>query len=132
MAFLHGLQVDRVGTLQDVAPDVSWSICQVYTEPPVELSPDGRPLVWHSIIKDGVVTFGPEDRSDVDYYVVVGYNDVLPIARFDTRGDPERRAELSRMSGALVESGRMTVNGDRDRRDPRIGDFHDPLARVTA
>jgi hypothetical protein len=36
------------------------------------------------------------------------------------------------MSGALIEAGRMSVIGDRSRRDPRIGDFHDPLARVTA
>jgi hypothetical protein len=132
MAFLHGMQVDRARALHEVAPGIVWSICEVFTDPPPELSPDGRSLAWYSIIKDGVVSFGREARTDVEYHVVVAYADVLAIARFDTRGDPERRAELSRMSGALIEAGRMRVIGDRSRRDPRIGDFHDPMARVTA
>jgi hypothetical protein len=57
---------------------------------------------------------------------------VLPLGRYDTQGRPERRAELTAMSQDLVRRGLMRVAGDRSGRDPRIGDFHDPIARVTA
>jgi hypothetical protein len=132
MAFLHGLQVSRAAALREIAPGIKWSICEVFTAPPRDLSPNGQPLAWYSFIDDGAVRFGNANRTDVDYHVVVAYDDVLPIGRYDTKGDPKRREELVRMSGTLIESGRMTVTGDRSTRDPRIGDFHDALARVTA
>jgi hypothetical protein len=132
MAFMHGLQVDRARELYAIAPEAGWSICQVFTDPPEQLSADGAPLAWHSIARDGAVIFGREDRADVDYHVVVAYHDVLPIARYDTRGDPERRAALAQLSASLVAAGRMRVTGDRSGDDPRIGDFHDLIARVTA
>jgi hypothetical protein len=132
MAFMHGMMTERARRLFAEAPEVAWSICEVFTDPPRDLSPDGRPLVWHAVVRDGQVTFGDTVRDDVDVRIVVDYQAVLPLGRYDTRGDPARAAELAAMGQALRDRGLMTVVGDRSGRDPRIGDFHDAIARVTA
>jgi hypothetical protein len=132
MAFMHGLVVERVHRLRGEAPDIAWSICEVFTDPPRELSPNGAPLAWSCVVRDGAVQFEAADRDDVEFKVVVDYEAVVPLGRYDTRGDPDRRAELTGMSQALVASGKMRLVGDRSKRDPRVGDFHDIIARVTA
>jgi hypothetical protein len=132
MAFMHGMVCERVARLRVEAPDIGWSICEVFTDPPAHLSPSGAPLAWHCVVKDGAVTFGDSEIEDVDFKVIVDYATVLPLGRFDTAGDPERAAELSRMSAQAVAEGKMRLLGDRTGRDARIGNFHDPIARVTA
>ena len=132
MAFMHGMLTARMEALGEAARDMNWSICEVFTDPPGSLSPDGSPLAWHCVIRDGAVEFGDTDRGDVDFRVVVDYAAVLPLGRYDAAGDPERAAELAGMGQALVAKGLMKTQGDRSRRDPRIGNLHDPIARVTA
>lgn len=132
MAFMHGLIVERVQRLKAEAPGIGWSICEVFTDPPEALSPDGEPIAWHCVVKDGEVRFGAHEIDDVEFKVIVDYTAVVPLGRYDTKGDPARRAELTAMSAALREAGKMQVIGDRSGRDPRVGDFHDIIARVTA
>jgi hypothetical protein len=133
IAFMHGLVVERLERLRHEAPDVGWSICEVFTDPPPALSPAGAPLAWHCIVRGGeLLSFGASVRDDVEFKVVADYDSIVPLGRYDTRGEPERAAELSRMSAALVAAGRMQVTGDRSGRDPRIGGFHDLIAQVTA
>jgi hypothetical protein len=132
MAFMHGLVVERVRRFAVEAPDIAWSICEVFTDPPAELSPDGRPLAWHCMVQGGVVRFEATETDAAEFKVIVDYAAVVPLGRYDTQGDPERRAELGRMSQALRDDGRMQVIGDRSGRDPRVGDFHDIIAKVTA
>lgn len=132
MAFMHGLVTERVRRFQTEAPDIAWSICEVFTDPPADLSPDGAPLAWHCIVKDGQVTFGDTVRDDVAFKVIIDYDAVVPLGRYDTRGEPARQAELGAMAQALREQGKMTIIGDRTNRDPRVGDFHDVIAKVTA
>ncbi|MBX3484128.1 hypothetical protein [Phenylobacterium sp.] len=132
MAFMHGLIVERVQRLKVEAPGVGWSMCEVFTDPPRDLSPDGSPLCWHVVVKDGEVRFGAYEIDDVEFKVIVDYAACVPLGRYDTRGDPARRAELTGMSAVLREAGKMRIVGDRSNRDPRIGDFHDIIARVTA
>jgi hypothetical protein len=132
MAFLHGLVVERVQRFRVEAPDIAWSICEVFTNPPAALSPDGTPLAWHCIVRDGVVTFGNSERQDVDYRFIADYDDILPLGRFDTRGEVARQQALQTMAAELRASERVQVFGDRSARDPRVGDFHDILARATA
>jgi hypothetical protein len=132
MAFMHGLVVERAARLRREAPGLGWSICEVFTAPPRELSPDGSPLAWHCVVRDGEVTFGDTETDDVEFKVIVDYEAVLPLGRYDTRGEPARQAELAAMAQALRDAGRMQVIGDRSGRDPRVGDFHDVIARVTA
>lgn len=132
MAFMHGLIVERVRRFAVEAPDIAWSICEVFTDPPKDLSPDGAPLAWYAVIKDGQVRFGAEEIDDVEFKVFVDYAAVVPLGRYDTQGLPERQAELGRMAQALRDAGKMRVVGDRAGRDPRVGDFHDIIAKVTA
>jgi len=132
MAFMHGLVTERVRRFQTEALDISWSLCEVFTDPPADLSPDGSPLAWHCIVRDGEVTFGEGERDDVDVKIVIDYEAVVPLGRYDTRGEPARQAELAAMAQALRDAGKMQVIGDRSKRDPRVGDFHDIIARVTA
>lgn len=128
---MHGLVTERVRRFQKEAPDIAWSICEVFTDPPAELSPDGAPLAWHCIVQNGEIAFGATERDDVEFKVIVDYAAVVPLGRYDTQGKPERAAELSQMSAALIRDGRMRLIGERSKRDPRVGDFHDIIARVT-
>lgn len=131
MAFMHGLVTERVRRFQTEAPEIAWSICEVFTDPPAELSPDGSALAWHCIVRDGEVIFEAAETDDVAFKVVIDYDAVVPLGRYDTRGEPARKAELGAMAQALRDSGKMRVIGDRSLRDPRVGDFHDLIARVT-
>ena len=132
MAFMHGMLVERAARLFAEDPAIAWSICEVFTDPPKDLSPDGRPLAWHAVVRGGQVEFGDTERDDVDVKITVDYKGVVPLGRYAVDGDPARREELTAMGQVLRDAGRMTVVGDRAGRDPRIGDFHDAIARVTA
>lgn len=132
MAFMHGMMVERAARLATEPPEVAWSICEVFTDPPRDLSRNGRPLAWYAEVRGGQVEFGGTERDDVDVKIVADYNAVLPLARYDTRGDPARAAELAAAGQALRDQGLMTIVGDRAGRDPRVGNFHDAIARVTA
>lgn len=129
MAFMHGLIVERVAGLPR---DVAWSLCEVFTDPPPDLSPDGRPIAWHAVVRDGQVEFGATERDDVEVKITIDYEACVPLGRYDTRGEPERAAELAAMAQDLRDRGLMSVRGDRAGRDPRAGNFHDVIARVTA
>jgi hypothetical protein len=131
MGFMHGMMIERALRYAKEAPDLRWSICEVFTDPPKSLSPDGAPLAWSAVIEGGEVRFSANASRSAAFKVIIDYDDVLPLARYDTRGDPQRAAELRAMSQALIDQGRMTLIGDRALRDPRIGDFHDVIARVT-
>jgi hypothetical protein len=132
MAFMHGMMTDRAARLFAEAPEVAWSICEVFTDPPPDLSPDGRPIAWHAFVKEGQVQFGQSETDQAEVKIIVDYAAVVPLGRYDTCGDPGRQAELAAMGQALRDRGLMTVIGDRSNRDPRIGNFHDAIARVTA
>lgn len=132
IGFMHGLVVERVRSLGPAGSDLAWSFCEVFTDPPRELSSAGAPIVWGYAIKDGRVTFGTDDRHDVAYRVEFDYQAVLPLGRYDTRGESERAAELGRMASDLRAQGLMRVSGDPKKRDPRLADLHDLIARVTA
>lgn len=130
-AFMYGMIVKVVAGLGASARDLNWSTCEVFTDPPAELSPDGSPLAWHCIIRDGEIEFNATECSEVDVKIVADYRAVLPLARFDTKSDENRAHQLAGMGRDLAEAGKLTVLGDRSGRDPRIGELHDLIARVT-
>jgi hypothetical protein len=130
-AFMHGMITVNVARLGDDAKGLRWSICEVFTDPPAHLSADGAPIAWFCKVVDDEVTFGDGDVDDVEVKVIADYAAVLPLGRYDTAGDPERAAELARMSAGLVARGELTRIGDRAGRDPRMPSLHDLIARVT-
>lgn len=132
MAAFHGLVAERVAALAPANPDLTLSICEVFTNPPAALSPDGAPLAWSCVVSGGEVDFRPVARDDVAFKVVVDYDAVLPLGRYDTRGDPARAAELRAMGQALAASGKMTVTGVRASGPSALGSFHDAIAKLTA
>jgi len=108
------------------------SICEVFTNAPAHLADETGKITWSCVIDAGVVDFRPADRDDVRFKVTVDYPAVLPLGQFDTKGDPERQTELSRMSAELIERGLMKIVGTRDS-DPRaMPSVHDAIAKLTA
>ncbi len=132
MAFMHGMIAERVKQLGEQSPPLRISLCEVFTDPPRHLSPDGSPIAWHCVLDEHGLRFGAHEVDDVLWKVRGDYGAILPLGRYDTRGDPDRAASLARMGTDLVARGLMAIEGDRSLRDPRVGSFHDEIARVTA
>jgi hypothetical protein len=130
-AFMHGMITANVARLGAEADGLRWSICEVFTDPPAHLSPSGAPIAWFCRVVGDQVTFGDGEIDDAEMKVTVDYAAVLPLGRYDTAGDPDRAAELARMSAGLVANGQLTRVGDRAARDPRMPNLHDLIARVT-
>jgi hypothetical protein len=132
IAFMHGMIFERMQRWKEEAPDLAWSICEVFTSPPDHLSAGGAPIAWTCIYDRGELMFAAKESDDVEFKVTVDYRAVVPLGRFDTRGDPDRQQELASMATRLRETGQMKTTGNRSKRDPRVGDLHDLIARVTA
>jgi hypothetical protein len=132
LAAIHGIISERAGQLIKETAGLRMSICEVFTDAPSHLADDAGRIVWSCVIDDGVVDFRLAERDDTRFKVTVDYAAVLPLGRFDTKGDPERQTELSRMSAELIEKGVMKVMGTRDS-DPRaMPSVHDSIAKLTA
>lgn len=132
IAFMHGMVTDRMERFRTEAPDIAWSICEVFTDPPTHLSASGAPLAWSCLVRSGELIFEARERDDVEFKVIADYDAVVPLGRYDTMGDPGRQKKLFEMAASLQKSGTMKIVGDRSKRDARVGDFHDLIARVTA
>lgn len=130
-AFMHGLISERLSKMEQ-AKMIDWSFCEVFTNAPDHLRSDGQNAVWHCIVRNGTASFGSTELADATMKITADYEAILPLARFDTLGDPERALELQTQSKTLMESGRMTISGDPSKLDPRLGSLHDPIAKVTA
>lgn len=56
---------------------------------------------------------------------------ILPLGRFDTRGEPERASKLAAMAAGVREVGAMTTFGERLADPQAITSIHDAIARLT-
>ncbi len=131
LAAIHGIISERAARLMRETPDLRMSICEVFTDAPAHLANAGGRIVWSCVIDSGVVDFRLAERDDVRFKVTIDYAAVLPLGQFDTKGDPERQAELSRMSADLIDRGVMKIVGQRDS-DPRaMPSVHDAIAQLT-
>lgn len=132
VAFLHGRISERFEAMGSDRTTVDWSICEIFSDPPAHLSPDGAPLAWHCSMRNGAFRFGTGIADDVAVTVRADYRALVPVGRYDTRGEAARAAELHAMVAALIDRGAMSVEGALTDRDPRFSDIHDIVARVTA
>lgn len=131
-AFMHGLITERLSQLGGEAKEVDWSFCEVFTNAPEHLRTDGSNAAWHCVVRAGELSFGSTVLDDATFTVTADYEAILPLARYDTRGEEERAAELARLSEQLMAEGKMKLSGDPGGLDPRLGSFHDAVAAVTA
>src|SRR5580692_2542006 len=88
LAAIHGIISERAASLAKQTPDLRMSICEVFTGAPGHLADAAGKITWSCVIDAGVVDFRPTERDDVRFKVTVDYQAVLPLGRFDTRGDP--------------------------------------------
>jgi hypothetical protein len=131
LAAIHGIISERAAWLMKETPELRMSICEVFTDAPAHLANEGGKIVWSCVIEGGVVDFRLTERDDVRFKVTVDYEAVLPLGQFDTKGDPERQAELSQMSADLIERGVMRIVGRRDSDARAMPSVHDAIAQLT-
>jgi hypothetical protein len=132
-ACLHGIICERAATVGALHPELAYSICEVFTDVPGGSSLDGASTIaWSAHITGKEVEFVLEERDDVDFKVVIAFDEVPPLARYDTMGRPERAAELAKMLEAVQARGRCRVLRLRPGSAELLGSFHDPIAKLTA
>ncbi|MES2987352.1 MAG: hypothetical protein V4808_05570 [Pseudomonadota bacterium] len=132
LAFLHGIFRERAAQMKAAGGDVSFSMCEVFTDPPAEIANDADRLVWSCVITDGEVDFRTSERDDVNIKIIADYQACLPICRFDTQGDPARAAEMGAMMKKLREAGQIEVITQGSNGAGTMPSVHDATARVTA
>jgi hypothetical protein len=131
LAAIHGIISERAATLSQTVPSLHMSICEVFTEAPAHLADNAGQISWSCVVNGREVDFSVTARDDVDFKVVVDYAAVLPLGRYDSRGEPERREKLSGMSADLIERGVMRIIGQRGS-DPNVmPSVHDAIAQLT-
>ncbi len=130
-AALHGLIAERAAWEVKSKPNLRMSICEVFTGAPARFADTDGNAAWSCVINDGRVDFQRRVRDDVRFKVVGDYAAILPLGRYDTRGDPARAAELAAMALKVRESGGMTVIGERLADPQAITSIHDAIARLT-
>lgn len=130
-AALHGLIAERVVWEVKEKPNLSMSICEVFTDAPAHLADANGRAAWSCIVTCHTIDFRRTERDDVRFKVIGDYATILPLGRYDTRGEPTREAELARMAIGAVESGRMKLIGELTSNDQAITSIHDAIARLT-
>ncbi len=132
-AALHAIVCEKARAAAAADPDFSYTICEVFRDVPPQLAtaPGGK-AAWHARISGSNVEFGLSEIDGADMKAVAEYTSVLPLAQYDTRGDPRRAAELQAMSQALVAAGRLTVSGTTPSASGgALSTLHDSIARLT-
>ena len=129
-AALHAIIWEKARNASD--PNLRYSICEVFTDVPSSLAtlPGGR-VAWHAIVRGSEVLFGLSERDDVDLKATADYGAVLPLARFDTRGQADRATELQAMAQSLAVQGLLSVAGVPVQQGP-FASLHDAIAALTS
>lgn len=132
LAALHGIIAERVATASAGKPLLAMSTCEVfYNAPPHLADADGK-ITWSCVVKGPEVDFQRREIDGIGYKVLCDYEAVLPMARYDTQGDPDRAAEMQAMIRELLASGKMSRPlGDRVKDDNSVAPLHDAIARLT-
>jgi hypothetical protein len=128
-AALHGYLVANGPELaQEHGAD--FSMCEVYTDVPAEVSDRDRVAVsWG--FEGGAVWFSLEERDDVDMKVTGTWDVLAPLARLVYADDPEGAARSQAALGAALADGSLQVAMTGPRPEV-LGRLHDDLARITA
>ncbi len=113
-------------------PDVTLSICEVFTGVPkhLDVNGDGR-IAWHCRIAGGkVLVFDEGEIDDADIKTVADYQFILPFAR--TKLTPGGTDEYQRQQAEGARLGKVRHEGDRSKVPPAFYGMHNELADMTA
>ena len=128
--FLHETMEKLV---RDAAPELRWSVCEVFTDVPEHLSQttDGT-ASWHCRIRGREVKFGHDEIHDADFKVVADYQTVLPLARWVLGNGPDAETKVAEAIEKAIGAGKMRIEGSRESRPASLEALHDAMAGVTA
>lgn len=137
LAALHAAFVGRVLAIASADPiaarALSYSICEVYENAPLDLAGADRRIAWHCSIRGESIDFRIGETDDVGLKIVLDYAVVSELARYDTRGESDRVDELARRLAAAVAEGKAHVRVlDEAQGRPLGSALHDVMARLTA
>ena len=133
-AALHGLIAERVATEVKTKPDLTMSICEVFTNAPPHLADGDGKVAWSCVVDGPNVDFRASERDDVRTKVVGDYAAILPLGRYETRGEPDRAKALAAMAAKVREAGAMRTITDGAPARPgaqALTSMHDAIARLT-
>ena len=114
-----------------VGPDLTLSICEVFTGVPAKLDKNGTGVIaWHCFIKDGKVSFHDGEIPTADLKTVADYAFILPFAKMKI--EPETAADYSRQQEDGAKAGKLVSSGDRTKVPQAFYGMHNELADMTA
>jgi hypothetical protein len=117
---------DTVARLGDEMQGVKFAICEVLTNPPAHLAPNGEDFIsWHFVFDGPKVTVERGRIADADMTAEADYATILPAARTVYSENPEA-LEASRKRRA--EAGTVALPPQLA---PALAGLHDHLARRT-
>lgn len=119
----------KLRSFAEANPDARFGICEVFTDCPAHLAPNGV-IAWHCRIADGKLDFRMGEVDDVEIKNVADYEAVLPFARLMLT--PETQAEYLQMSERALAEGKLKRFGDASKLPPAIHGLHNEMAEITA
>jgi hypothetical protein len=132
LAAIHGIIAERAAWESKARPNLSMSVCEVFLNAPGGLAnAEGAKIAWSCVVDGAHVDFQLRERDDLRFKVLAEYEALLPLGRYDTRGEPTRAVELARMAAELIGSGKMRTVGARVADPAAMTSVHDAIARLT-
>jgi len=117
--------------VKEIGPDVSFSLCEVFTSVPAHLDRSGNgAIAWHCIIRNGVVDFDYGEIDNADIKTIADYAYILPFAR--TKIEASNMDAYKEEQEEGVRSGKVTHFGDRSKIPAAFYGMHNELAEITA
>jgi len=112
--------------------DLSFSICEVSTDPPPHIGAPGSTVGWHCRVKAGeLVDFSAGEATDVDYRLVADYASMHQMSGFEIGEDPGRAEQYTALAHSLYDAGKLAVHGKMPRMPAPFRVWHDAMARQT-
>jgi len=117
-------------------PEVTFSVCEVFTKVPARLGPDEEGNVaWHGFLRDGEVNLGLGEvpAEAVDVKTVGEWQTIVPLAHHKINlSDPADFARYQQMGDEAAASGKVRRFGDRTKAPLALVSVHNALAERTA
>ena len=106
---------------------VSFSVCEVYEDVPVEVNPAGR-VTWSAVLSGEKVAFSRAELATADLKVVADYQVLKPVVKVEfDQGPPP---DVVQALGAATEQGRFRI--DRAAPSPEaIASLHNRVSAIT-